>query len=382
MSKTTTVDQLHGLLERQAQAASDEVIDSGGQVSADQVEALSRLARLVEICQAAQPARQRKRWPPALLFVGTLLIVSTLLFARVRETEIELDLAVSAVSFVSPAQQTLTETMALSSLGVSGLQEVQLQGVRTPGEDAPGASDGAESGVRLSVSSTGTRPGNINLATVTLAPKDHVWLRHIGSPYQGRLSVKGKPAKFRADIFGAVQVEIQDGDSQQMDFAAPQSVLMQSGAEDTDFDLAFLPPTGSTFSSQLSANNLALFEIEEFVDSERTVVRRISSIESGSLFFVSLGDRERKLRPGEMLNFKQSQGEFRTLRLQEDHIELKYHGRVRGLSTGDGESRRSLMPSWFEWLSARHSLSLLWGTAIYLFGVIAAAIRWLGSSVV
>jgi hypothetical protein len=366
-----TADQLRELLRRQVQAAGDEAIHSGGQVPAEQVEALGRLARLVEIHQAAQPARVRKRWPVALLFLATLLVVSILLFARVRETEIELDLAVSEVSFVSPTLQTLAETMELSSLGVSGLRQVQLSGAEAPSE---------ETGLRLSVAPAGDRRGSINLATVMLAPEDHVWLRNTGSPDQWRLSLKGKPAEFRADVLGAVQIESVNGGVQRLDSVVPQSVLMQSGAEDTDFDLSFAAPGGSVFAPQLSAKSLLLSAVDEFIDNDRTVVRRISTVESGSIYFVSLGDRERKLRPREMIHFDRSQGEIRTLRLQDGHIELKYHGRVRGLSTGEDGGRRSLMPTWFEWLSARHSLSLLWGTAIYLFGALAAGFRWFGSS--
>ena len=361
-----TADQLRELLRRQVQAAGDEALHSGGQVPAEQVEALGRLARLVEIHQAAQPPRVRKRWPVAALFSATLLVVSILLFARVRETEIELDLAVSEVSFVSPTHQTLAETMELSSLGVSGLRQVQLSGAEAPSE---------ETGLRLSVAPagpSGDRRGSINLATVMLTPNDHVWLRNTGSPDQWRLSLKGKPAEFRADVLGAVQIEAVKGGVQQLDSVVPQSVLLQSGAEDIDFDLSFVAPGGSIFAPQLSAKNLSLSAVDEF--------RRISTIESGSIYFVSLGDRERKLRPREMIHFERSKGEIRTLRLQDGHIELKYHGRVRGLSTGEDGGRRSLMPTWFEWLSARHSLSLLWGTAIYLFGVLAAGFRWFGSS--
>jgi hypothetical protein len=359
-----TADQLRELLRRQVQAAGEEAIHSGGQVPAEQVEALGRLARLVEIHQAAQPARVRKRWPVALLFAATLLVVSILLFARVRETDIELDLAVSEVSFVSPTLQTLAETMELSSLGVSGLRQVQLSGAEAPSE---------ETGLRLSVAPAGDRRGSINLATVMLAPKDHVWLRNTGSPDQWRLSLKGKPAEFRAELLGAVQVEPVNGGVQQLDSVVPQIVLLQSGAEDIDFDLSFFAPGGSIFAPQLSAEGLSLSAVDEFR-------RIISTVESGSIYFVSLGDRERKLRPREMIHFEQSQGEIRTLRLQDGHIELKYHGRVRGLSTGEDGGRRSLMPTWFEWLSARHSLSLLWGTAIYLFGALAAGFRWFGSS--
>jgi hypothetical protein len=373
-----TADQLRDLLRRQVQAASDETIHSGGQVSADQVEALSRLARLVEIHEAAQPARRRKRWPAALLFGGALLVVSILLFARVRETEIELDLAVSEVSFVSPTQQTLTETMDLTALGVSGLREMQLPGDRAAGEEAPGAAEEGDAGLRLSVVPAAERPGSINLATVTLAAGDHVWLRRTGPPYQCRLSLKGKPTEHRANVLGVVQAEILGAGTQRLDFVAPQSILLRSGAEDTDFDLAFVTPAGNKFAPQLEARDLSLFTIDESLDPGRTVVRRLSTIESGSLYFVSLGDQERKLRPGEMIAFETSQGEIRTIRLQDDHIELEYHGCVRGLSTGVDESRRSLMPTWFEWLSARHSLSLLWGTAIFLYGLATAAMRWFG----
>ena len=75
---------------------------------------------------------------------------------------------------------------------------------------------------------------------------------------------------------------------------------------------------------------------------------------------------------------ERAQGEVRTLRLQEDHIELKFHGRVRGMTLGSGEGSRSYMPTWLEWLRERHSLSLLWGAALYLFGLVTIVLRWWG----
>jgi hypothetical protein len=35
------------------------------------------------------------------------------------------------------------------------------------------------------------------------------------------------------------------------------------------------------------------------------------------------------------------------------------------------------MPTWLDWLKARRGLYLLWGTAIYVFGLIAGVLRWL-----
>jgi len=374
-----TVDQLRDLLRRQAEAASAEAVRAGGEVAAERVEALGRLARLVEIRQAAQPPRARRRWPAAVALGTTLLVVSVLLFARVPETEIELDLKVSELSFVSPREQTLAESMQLAALGASGLRSVRLPA----GASGDESTAGDAAAVRLSVDPAAANGGSIDLANITLAPGDRVWLRRSEPPADGRLSLQGRPAELRVDVFGAVQVESAGQAARRLDLAAPQTVVLQSGTDEVDLDLSLAASAaggsaGRRFASQLGANDLALVEVEEFLDPGRTLVRRISSIESGSLYFVSLGDRERKLRPREMLAFERSQGELRTLRLQDDAIELKYHGRVRGLSTGVDASRRSLMPTCYEWLSARHSLSLLWGGAFYLFGLAAAAMRWFG----
>ena len=46
------------------------------------------------------------------------------------------------------------------------------------------------------------------------------------------------------------------------------------------------------------------------------------------------------------------------------------------MTSGSGDTRRSLMPTYLEWLQARHGLSLLWGTTLYVFGLVVAALRW------
>jgi len=370
----STGDQLRDFLRQQVQAASDEAIRSGGQVSAEEVETLGRLARLVDIYQAAQPPPTRQRWPIIVVLGGTLLLVSALLFARVAETEIELELALSEVSFVLPIQQVLTETMELSTLGVSGLRKIEMPRAR----NREAQTLESFNGVRLSVASEGKRQGSINLASSMLPAETHVWMRRTELPHLYRLSLRGTDSELQADVNGPVQVGFSGGGIEQLDFVTPQAVIFQAGADEIDLDLAFLDLAKSRFSSQLSANDLSLVHIDEFLEKNHSLVRRVSTILSGAIYFVSLNDQERKLRPGEIIQFERSQGEFRTLRLQDNHIELKFHGRVRGLSAGLDENRRNLMPTWLEWMRARHSLSLLWGTALYLFGLIAGALRWLG----
>jgi hypothetical protein len=49
---------------------------------------------------------------------------------------------------------------------------------------------------------------------------------------------------------------------------------------------------------------------------------------------------------------------------------------VTAVTAGWGENRRSLMPTWLEWLRARHGLSLLWGSTVYIVGLLMGALRW------
>lgn len=374
----TTGDQLREQLRRQAQAAADETIRAGGQVPPEQIEALANLARLAELHQAAQQPQRRRRWPVAVLLGTTLLLISLLFFARVRETEVELDLVLSEVSFVSPTQQVLAGAMNLSSLGASGLREIQLPRAGNREAQTIQGDEGAESAVRLSAVSDGKRQGNVTLATLVVPPATQVWVRHTAGPHQYRLSLKGSPLKLRADVNGPVQVAHAASGLEQLDFATPNAVNLHPGTDEVDLDLTFPDSAKGVFSPQLTANQLYLFHVDDFPDAQHTVARKLSSIVAGNIYFVSLNDRERKLRPGEMLHLDQAKGEFRTLSLQNDHIEIRFHGRVRGMSVGPDDDRRSLMPTWLEWLQARHSLSLLWGTALYVFGLIVVALRWWG----
>lgn len=376
----STGDQLRELLVRQAKMAGEEAVRSDGRVAVQQVEALERLARLVKLYDAAQPSPPRQRWPLTLAFGTTLLIVSVLLFARVGETEIEVELAVSEVSFVLGTQEKLADEMALSALGISGFQETRLPRARNRDAETLVSAD-AGSGLRLSVASGGGRHGSISLETLMLPTGTRVSVGSTGLPREYRLSLTSAGQELRAAVNGPVRVVVSGGGIRQLDFATPQAVLLRSGAHEVDLDLALLDSGRTVFSPQLSTTGLSFTRIDEATDAGSTVVRRVSAILAGTLYFESLNGEERKLRAGEVIQFERAQGEIRTLRLAGDHIDLAFHGRVGGFSIGPGEVRRSLMPTWLDWLKARHGLSLLWGTALYLFGLIVGVLRWLGSTV-
>ncbi len=368
--------QLRELLYRKVKELRDEAVNADGQVSPEQVEALARLARLHEIYDVAHPPPTRKRWPFVAVLASTLLIVSVLLFARVSETEIELDLTLSEVSFILPWQQVLTNDIGLSALGVLELREIRVPRTREKAAQTFLAPEGIGSAIRLSVTSDTESQGTINLSALILPADTRIWLSITEIPNQYRLSLKGAELVLRAHVNGSVRVGLSNAPTKQLDFLSPKSMLFQPSSDEVDLYLMFSSTPKGVFSSQLSANDLLLFRIKEFLDAEHTVVRRMSTVLSGTMYLEELNGREHTLRPGEDIQFEQSRGEIRTLRLHDDHFALKFHGRVRGMSIGSGENRRSLMPIYLEWLRARHGLSLFWGTTLYLFSLIITVLKW------
>jgi hypothetical protein len=354
----------------------DDAVQAKGQISEEQLGRLERLARLFEITALAPPPPPGVRWRIVALLGVTLVIVSILLFARVSKTEIELDLSLSEVSFELPQRQVLADVMKLSALGVSGLQEIQLPRSETQDARAFRASDGLGFAILLSTGSEGQQRGTVTLAALPLTAGTRVWLRPTEIPQQFRLSIKGAELILRADVDGPVGIGLPDTPPRQLNFSSPKSILMRSGPNDVDLDIKLSAASKSIFSPQLSVTDLSFFRVDQLLDSEHTIVRRVSTILSGTLYFEELSGKERHLRSGEVIRFESSKGEIRTLQLNDDHMTIAFHGQVSGMTTGAGASRSSLMPTYLEWLRARHSLSLLWGATLYVFGLIVGVLRW------
>lgn len=362
-------DPLRGLLKRLASELSEKAVSSDERISREDVEALEPLARLIEIRDAARESRRRA---VILLLLGTLAFVSVLVFVRVSNTEIELDLEVSELSFVLPVDQPITEAIDVTSLGVSGVTAIEIP----HSSNLSGATYDAAN-VLLSPGSADDHTGTINLAAITLAAGSRVWLRATGQPQEYRLSFRGGTSALSVSLDGPVDIVVPGARSGRLDFPVPRQLALRTGPEVVDLEFTITPGSRTVFSTQLPAENLHLFRIDEYTGpGGGTVVRQVSTVRSGTLYMESIDGRALHLRPGEGIRFGRSSGEIRQLELAEDHLVTKFHGRVRDMTSGSGEVRRSMMPSLLEWLRARQGLALLWGTTAYVFGLAAAALRW------
>jgi hypothetical protein len=362
-------DPIRELLRRQTNALSKKV-EGGESVSADELAEVGRTLRLIEFRDAAAPPR--RNWWAAGVLAATLAILSVLLFVRVSETEVELDLTISGVRFSLSRDQVIAGAMRVARLGISGLRDLQL-----PAEAAPGAQPGP-SAIRISANGLAKPPGVATLAPLTLTSGATIGLEPVGEPHEYSLSLKAPAIEMRVDIDGSVDLALAGSPPRHLDLRSPRPILLRAGPNDVSLDLSFSAATPTPFQPQLAVKDLALFRIDEYADGDRTLVRRVSTVLSGTLFLESLNDEKHLIRPGEALEFEKSDGEFRELRLEDNRIGLRYHGSVRGMTTGSGEARRSLMPTYLEWLRARHGLSLLWAATLYIFGLAAGALRWWG----
>jgi hypothetical protein len=366
-------DQLRNKLSRQLQMVTDALLHGKGEVSDDQMVILERLARVTKLSETAK--LPRKRWPVLTLLVFILLTLSVLLFCRISQTEIEMDIEASEVGFVLSNQQVIIDVTEVSFLGVSGLKTIRLPRARR--RVARDLSD-AENAIRLSPGFDEKNHGTVTLAAMTLPADTRVRVSATESLQQHRLSLKGENIVFRATVSGSLRVGLSSSPVEQHYYETPKSILLYAGSNDVDLDLAPFGASALNLQPQLSITELTFSRIDEYLDVERTVIRRISTILSGSVYFNELNDQKRLIRPGEMIRFNKFQGKIRSLQMHDGKISLKFHGSVRGMRTGSEDSGRSLMPTYLDWLHARHSLALLWGTTLYFFGIVLGILRWWG----
>ena len=368
-------------LYRQATEAGEEAARTDGRVTPERLQALRDAAELLRIRDAARPSPPTaNRLLIGAMFAATLVLASVLLFVHVPSTEIELDGTVTGVGFVSPYEQPLTQPMPVVALSGSGLHGVELPQSPTS-RDSIGAHTESPSAVQVVTGSAGGRAGTIFLDRVVIPEGARVWVTRTDLPRQYRLSLRSpRPVAVtvHADVIGPLEIRPASAPAAKIDLRAPQAVVFTSTSNELDLDLTL--PAGSPVpaSTQLAANDLRLYNVEEDLAAAHPLTRPRSTISSGSLYFESLAGDVRKLRSGEMIRFDQARGTFPSLQLGADAITLTYQGEVKGMRSGSGEHPRTLMPTLLESLQKREGLKLLWGTALYLFGAVMAVRRWWG----
>jgi hypothetical protein len=352
----------------------DEASRNDGDVPPADIDALTRLDRLVEM-RDKRLATAAPRWRIAAILAGTIVLVSLLLFLRVHETEVEMQLSVSEVGFVLSQPQVLTDLANLAEVRLSGIRGIQFFDPALS-EWATQAPLEEQKGIRIAAIDRDNTLGTVTLNPLDLAGGVRVHVSESRVPTAGRIVLSGSHTAIRATLYGPVEIDLPGRGTRAPVLKIPSSLVVETQPGEVDLELA--PTAGSVieFSPQLSIKELALSRIDEFQSVDGTTAHAVSTILSGTIYLESLNGEPRALRPRELLQFDDVRGVIRTLKLEDGHVTVAFSGTVRGMRSGWGANPASLMPTWLAWLQARHALSLLWGTTLYLFGLIAAVLRW------
>jgi len=205
-----------------------------------------------------------------------------------------------------------------------------------------------------------------------------VSLEEVARGRRYRLALRGIADEIGVSVLGPIRIVVPPGVNTVGDFQVPRPIVVRPDAGLVQFDLTLADTSGNgrPFRSPLPVKQLGVIRTDQFHQGDRTLRFQVPTILSGTLFFEEIDGHARELRTGEELHLATSVGELRELRPSPEGIAVRFHGNVSEMTVGSGESRRSLMPTVFEWLAARHGLSLLWGTTVYLVGLLVTLRGW------
>lgn len=370
-SKSVDLDALLSTLRQQIECLTQAALQSGTIPTESDIQGVERLKRLIDLSaniNPQKPAVRERRYLLELL-LGMLSLVLVLLLVHKQTVQVDLDLAVSGLSFVQEREQQVSGPVALSSLGANSYASMDTP--RTIDDPNPVS---LPPPVRFQ--EVAGNPGGLTLAPLTLPTGALIEFQRGPSSDQYMLYIMGEKPEVVASIWGAIRVDTADNDQNVRNFGRPKPLQIRGDPAPVELQLDLGSHGREVFRPQILVRNVAFKQSIDRVIDGRMTPGVVSSIVGGTIYNDSLNGRKYDLRMGEWLNFTGSHGEVRSLLLKDDGIHLSFHGWVEGMTVGSDDNRHSLMPSYLDWLSERHGLALFWTALGWSFALAMGVIRW------
>jgi hypothetical protein len=333
------------------------------------MESIERLEKL-----AAMAAGQGHFLVGAVILVA-LLVIAFLVFFPVRETEIDLEAKTLNVSFGLAAPHVVVEEALMRTIGMSGVTAIRVPEGRTAQGGPAGGKDLSETNLRLEAVTGSRAPGTLRLSDVAASENTHVvLLARRGGGY--RVSLEGAPLRLKVNLYGSIRIQAPGQIDEVIEFPYPKPLLVSADTSAVDLDLVPLDPAHAGLPRRASIKALSLIRVEKAGDTSQALVRESSGLLSGRIYKLSVGGEQRELREYEHLVLSEPRGELRSVRLADDALNLRFQGKVSGLTAGSLENREELMPKWLEVWRARGPVSLFLSTSVSVIALALTVLRW------
>ncbi|MEP6390341.1 MAG: hypothetical protein ABJ056_10505 [Halioglobus sp.] len=340
------------------------------EVSEETARRLKQLSEL-ESSLPRPPAHPARRWPVILLSAGVFLIPGLMITLKVPKVEVQISVEVTELSWNQARSGEIMGPLALDSLGVSSFTSISLPPTRDYGAEKQ---QQAPASFRAANGSSG---GKISLDTVSADKGTRVTISREPGESRGALYLAGNETQANVILSGGIAMDFGGDRLDERDFGRGRPAKVHAVAPSSlGLDLRFNDKSDVVFPAHIMIASLSLQKMEEAeIEGVRTHLP-VSTVLNGKIYNESMNGASYDLRKGEWLTLQGVSGELRSLQVTENGIQLDFHGEVSDVEVGSSTNKRSLMPNWLEWFSARNSVQMLWGAFLWLLSTLFGVIKW------
>ena len=352
----------------------------GGSLEKDHIVALEDRAKIFRVMNDTRP-KKRPILPMVALVGLTLTVFTILFFVRLGESTIAMDVVASEFSFQTNQAGSIWPTLDVKSIGLSPLGHIRFRAAEGPLHTARERQSGPSFlSAKLTVKAEDGQAG-ISVPGFTLAPGATISLTDVSADKTQKLILEGgdvASAPFRVDVVGRVNLDRSTSPREHLTFESSSPVLFTPGASRLQLKLEYSERRDSRFLGGIAISKLTFVRTEALVVGTENIARLPSSVLAGEFVIEGYSDRRYTIRSGEVLGWEKFVGTLESISVARNGLSLVISGRVRGMTTGVGSLKRSLMPTLLEWLKDQYGLWLLWGGVAYLVPLLYGWLKWWG----
>ena len=348
---------LRGILRDRIEAAEAAARASNGDVSGDELEAIDRLKRLVEISSAAKLDRSARLIAASIVGIGVVVCI-VLLRTPIRSAPITLDASTSYVGFRPTSGITiLSPLLPATTINAPSIDSAVFSG-RVGGDTTL---------VEQSLQLSARPPAAMSVAAMDVSPFQAV--RIAARQNELQISVGDSAAATKLELNGTIDFPAA---SRRAFVTRTGAVQLWHGPRAAPLVVRIANPVSTSLTPVARIDSLQLYR----VGRSGGATHDSSTIVEGKLTINSVDDASTKLGPDEAIQFEGLEGDLKAVQLQSGGLVVGFNGRARRIVATNGITSRSLMPSMFAYLRSQHTAELVWTTLGWVVVTALSLLRW------